>query len=284
MKKIIRIFLLSVAIFCVCTPAVFADFGSKPRVEINLKNAPREEYYLDLLYQPSRTTSMYDNLYKGAVYNEDMLRTLRSYEKDGWYAALASGTLTPVFGSLTGENGRHVFSYIGVPDEFKIIIVTAGGDVKISRPVKRRTMEVSLDVDFADMSVNKKSARIMYFVQFAGSLAATLVIEFAVLLLFRYGIKENSKVFLLTNIFTQLIFSVLFSTVFLFGGTFGTLLAFIPLEIGITAVEIFIYKRKLKGRSPKINVMYALCANLASAALTYRNLEFILTLMTKLII
>lgn len=123
----------------------------------------------------------------------------------------------------------------------------------------------------------------MYFVQFVGSLAATFVIEFAVLLLFRYGIKENSKVFLLTNISTQLIFSALFSTVFLFGGTFGTLLAFIPLEIGVTAVEIFIYKRKLKGRSPKINVMYALCANLASAALTYWNLEFILTLMTKLI-
>lgn len=283
MKKFMHILLLSAMIFCICTPAVFADFGSKPRVEINLKNAPQEEYYLDLLYQPSRTASMYDNLDKGAEYNEDMLRALRAYEKDGWYAAMASGTLTPVFGSLTAEDGRHVFSYIGVPDEFKIIIVTAGGDVKISRPVKRRTMEVSLDVDFTDMSVNKKSARIMYFVQFAGSLAATLVIEFAVLLLFRYGIKENSKVFLLTNISTQLIFSALFSTVFLFGGTFGTLLAFIPLEIGVTAVEIFIYKRKLKGKSSKINVMYALSANIASAALTYWNLEFILTLMTKLI-
>ncbi len=283
MKKFINILLLSAALFCVCTPAAFADFGSKPRVEINLENAPQEEYYLDLLYQPPRTTSMYDNLDKGTEYNEDMLRALRSYEKDGWYAAMASGTLTPVFGSLTGENGRHVFSYVGVPDKFKIIIVTSGGDVKISRPVKRRTMEISLDVDFADMSVNKKSARVMYIVQFAGSLSATLIIEFIILLLFGYKIKENLRVFLLANIFTQLVFSALFSTIFLFGGTFGTLLAFIPLEICVTAAEIFIYKRKLSGKSRKINTAYALCANLASAALTYWNLEFILTLMTKLI-
>ena len=283
MKKFMHILLLSAMIFCICTPVAFADFGSKPRVEINLKNAPQVEYYLDLLYQPSRTASMYDNLDKGAEYNEDMLRALRAYEKDGWYAAMASGTLTPVFGSLTAEDGRHVFSYIGVPDEFKIIIVTSGGDVKISRPVKRRTMEVSLDVDFTDMSVNKKSARNMYIVQFAGSLSATLIIEFIILLLFRYNIKENIKVFLLANTFTQLVFSALFSTVFLFGGTFGTLLAFIPLEICVAAAEIFIYKRNLKGKSSKINVMYALSANIASAALTYWNLEFILTLMTKLI-
>lgn len=283
MKKLYVRIILYAVMMSVCAVSAFADFGSKPRVEIHLKNAPDEEYYLDLLYRPAKTSSLYDNLDPETEYNPDMLRVLKEYEKDGWCAVMAGGTPSPVFGSLTGKDGVHIFSYVGVPDRFKIIIVTADGDIMTSPLIERQTMEVSLDVDCLDMSVDKKPARLMYIVQFVGSLAATLAIEFIVLLIFRYSLKENLKVFLLTNTFTQLIFSAVFSTIFLYGGTFGTLMAFIPLEAAVCAAEVFIYRKKLTGKSVKINTLYALAANFASALLTYFNFSLILSVMTKLI-
>ena len=62
MKKIIKVLLLSMFLLNICTVSAFADMGSKPRVQIDIKNPPQEKYYLDLLHLPAGS-GMVRNLY-----------------------------------------------------------------------------------------------------------------------------------------------------------------------------------------------------------------------------
>ena len=104
MKKIIKVLLLSTFLLSICTISAFADMGSKPRVQIDIKNPPQEKYYLDLLHQ-------YDNPdYSGnTVWVDDpMFTVLANYNDNGWVPALAQGTRMPIWGNLEpDENGRH---------------------------------------------------------------------------------------------------------------------------------------------------------------------------------
>jgi len=263
---------LSLAFF-LFLPAT-ADMGPKDSLNVLVKNAPQEPYYLDLLYQDA-PESLYQNLTQEnrAMLDQSLLQALTDARPAGWTLALTDGTGAPCFGQLTGTpqaDGTvlHAFSYFGLPDSYRVIIVTASGERFISRTCTRPTLQSSLTVDWAGKTVTQPFAALAYLVQFLASFLPTLLLEGLVLVLFGFSLRKNGKVFLLVNLGTQLlVFLVLGLSMVRSSLGFSYYLLFFPVEAAVTAAETLLYARFLKGHGRKRAVIYGITANLLSAVL-----------------
>ena len=276
MKKLLKVTIVSIILLSILSITTFADMGSKPKVTIKIENPPKELYYLDLLYTPKSSLSNIYSYKDRANYNIQMFDLLFSYTQDNWYPALAYGTIVPVMGELTPDNnGVHTINYLGVPDEFKIIIVTQDGTVKTSPLIQRKTMEVELVLDYDTMAYTKASTIYIYLKQFLATCLITFLIEGVILILFKLATLNNIKYIIATNIFTQIVFTVIFSSAFIYGGTLGAFFVFIPLEIAVVICEAIIYKKLLVGKEKSIT-LYTITANLASALATFFSLSTLL--------
>jgi len=283
MRKLGKIFLITIMLLGICTVTAFADMGSKPRVQIDIKNPPQEKYYLDLLYY-TEYYDRYSNIDTDDDYDDKMLALLTGYDDSGWVSAIASGTSLPMWGSLEpDENGRHIFGYFGVPDEFKIIIVTESGQIKVSDVIKRKTMEVDLTLDYNDMSHTLKPVWTAYIAQFAITFSVTIAVEFIVLAIFFMAKKANLKPFLHMNIITQLLLTAFMSTGFIYGGTIIAYMWFPVIELVIFIFEMWYSKKYFIGENDLMKLAYAFVANTASAMLTFFSLETIMDIMFKVI-
>ena len=280
MKKLIRTLLLSAIMFSLLSLTAFADMGSKPRVQITVENQPQEKYYLDLLYYAGDR-----QLHANTVWIDDgIYTTLYNYNDNGWIPALAQGTSIPMWGEFEpDENGVHILSYFGVPDEFKIIIVTESGEIKISDTISRKTMEISLTLDYTDMSYTAQPVWRAILAQFAVTCCMTLLVEFVVLMLFYAKEKANIKPFFVMNIITQLFLTVAVSRTFMMGGTFSVYMIFPLAELIIFIFEIWYSRKFFVGDDYLKKLGFAITANAVSLWFTFLSLDKIMDIMFKLI-
>lgn len=245
-----------------------ADVGPKPSLEIIVKNPPQSEYYLDLLVDYS-SDHLYENIRNSEGYSAEMYDILKKYNVDGWRPALATGTRVPLFGKLTGEkkgnNMVHNFSYVGVPDRFKVILVTSGNEVIVSENiVERKAFKSTVYFDLGTKKLSEKCAVLAYILQFLSTCSLTLIIEGLILLLFRFSMKQNWKTFLIINIITQvLLTAVIYSATYKLGA-FAALLLYMPFELVIFIGEAILFVRYLKQHSRRRRVMFAITANILS--------------------
>ena len=205
---------------------------------------------------------------------------LRAAVPDGWHACTAEGaTGAPMWGQLYAEktdragNALHSFGYFGVPDTYRIIIVTKSGETWISDTLERKVLQSSATVDWesgtagaGDTTVSTPPVWLGYVLQFLATLLPTLVIEGLLLLAFGFSWKENRKLFLLVNFVTQGGLALYLAATVLRHGVSGwSYLIFIPIELVILLTETLIYRRALAGQSRSRAALYGVCANLASA-------------------
>lgn len=280
MKKTVKVILVTALMFCVFSVTAYADIGSKPRVQITVKNAPQEKYYLDLLYQAG------DNqLHANTVWMDDsMFTALYNYNDNGWVPALAQGTAIPMWGEFEpDENGRHIFSYFGVPDEFKIIIITESGQIKVSDIITRKTMEISLTLDYVDMSYTAQPIWQAVAAQFLVTCSMTLLVEFVVLMLFYSKEKSNIKPFVIMNIITQLFLTAVISYVFMKDGTFSVYIILPFAELIVFIFEILYSRKYFAGDDNLKKLGYAITANFVSLWFTWISLDKVMDIMFKLI-
>ena len=256
------------------TTAVFADMGPKPQLTVVVEHAPSELYYLDLLaegeyeYDPDFAMDETD-------LDPELLAAFRAAIPDGWHACIAEGTTgAPIWGKLTGDpagpTNYHSFRYYGVPETYRILIVTASGETFLSDVLTRRTLQSSVTVDWVAKTAKPPLQSEGYLLQFAATFVPTILIELVVLLLFGFKLKENWKPFLLVNLVTQGLLHGCFSFFALQSGvSWFYFLLFFPAEAVVTLIESCVYARTLRGRSKRRAVLYAICANVCSAALGY---------------
>ena len=144
MKKSLRFCVLLALAATLLTVSAFADTGPKPQLTVKVTNPPEELYYLDLLAEGDWEHAG-DADYSGldwsyseeeiAALDSGLLDALRAAVPDGWHACTAEGSNgAPMWGDLLGEdagNGTrlHTFGYVGVPDTYRILLVT-----KAARP------------------------------------------------------------------------------------------------------------------------------------------------------
>ena len=277
MKKSLRNSILLLLTAMLLTVSALADSGPKAQLTVKVVNAPNELYYLDLLAEgeyehegDSDFSSLSDE--ERAALDADMLAALRAAVPDGWHACLAQGVNgPPIWGDLVGEdagNGTqlHTFGYVGVPDTYRILIVTKSGESWVSDTLHRATLQSSATVDWAAKTANVPSPAMAYALQFLCTLLPTLLIAGLLLFAFGYRSKRSWRVFLLVNLVTQGAFAVYLAVIVLNHGVSGwSLLFYIPIEIIITAVELLCYRRLLTEKGKGRATGYAIVANVCSA-------------------
>lgn len=287
MKRFLQKLALLLAVLLLLTTAVFADMGPKPQLTVIVEHAPSEPYYLDLLAEGDYK---YNILYyaEDKALDPDLLAAFRAEIPDGWHACIAEGTNgAPIFGSLTGEpvgsTMQHRFSYFGVPDTYRILAVTASGEVFLSDVLTRPALQSSVTVDWTAKTAKPPLRSEGYLLQFAATFVPTILIELVVLLLFGFKLKENWKPFLLVNLVTQGLLHGYFALFAVNNGVgLGYFMLFLPAELVIALLEAFIYSAVLKGRSKRRAFLCGICANVCSAALGYFLAEPVWRFVTQL--
>lgn len=250
---------------------VYADVGPKPSIKLIVLNPPEDEYYLDLLVD-YEIKHPYKNVDVGEGLDENMLNVLKEYNEDGWRPALVTGTSVPLFGKLTGTREGdvmvHSFSYIGTPEKFKVILVEKSGKVTVSEDiVKRKAFESTVYYDYATNRLWETSAILAYVKQFIFTFTVTLIVEGIILILFRFSLKKSWKPFVVVNLITQILLTVIVFSFMYFAGAMAAFLIYIPFEILIFIMESKLYKKYLCEHSIRRRICYALVANMVSFVL-----------------
>ena len=156
MKRRFRTAVLLLVLTVLLTTVVFADSGPKPQLAVRVVHAPQEAYYLDLLDEGTYTGA-YETDETGL--DPALLQAFRAAIPSGWHGCISQGsTRAPIWGDLTGqagENGEmlHTFRYVGVPQTYRILMVTQSGEVFLSDVLQRDTLQSIVTVDWAAKTV-----------------------------------------------------------------------------------------------------------------------------------
>ena len=221
-----------------------------------------------------------------AALDGDLLADLTAAVPEGWYGCLTQGRL--VWGNIDSEDGVFQFSYMGVPDVCRVLIVTKSGETFLSEPFDRQALQSSATVDWAARTVATPPLWRGYAAQFLATFLPTLAIEGLLLLLFRLWTRRNALVFLGVNLLTQGGLTLWSSLETVRFGTFwtdmirsdlqsivrffdpgGLLRDFsdywlLPAELVILLAEAALYMWLFRDCSKKRAALYALAANLSS--------------------
>ncbi|HOM03418.1 MAG TPA: hypothetical protein PLH43_11410 [Acetivibrio sp.] len=263
--------LLIIALFVIFLPlTASADLGPKPSLHIIAENMPDGVCYLDLLVNYTLKHGR-RNISDESKYDPKMLEVLKKYNVDGWRPAMVTGTETPMFGDIICDvkDGKCTmdFTYVGIPDRFKIIVVTADGRTVVSNVVKRKAFSSTVNFDFMTGKAAERSAISSYFLQFIFTCSGTLIIEGLILLLFRFSLKRNCKPFVAINVFTQILLTLVIFTMMYRKGIMAAFLVYWPFELIILIIEAYLFMKFLQQHSRVRRVLFALTANIVSFAI-----------------
>lgn len=256
----ILIFYLSFS-FATLFPAVAsADMGPKPSLTINIKNPPDGDYYVDaLVKKPGGRHDSAEDFPKDA-YHADMLDLLMNYKEHGWQARLID---SPIQVEPFGINqSSYLIKYMGVPDKYKIIVVTADLKVYVSKQIKRNSFHETVTFDLSTGEVTRPPVLKNYITQYISTCFFTLLIE--LLLMLPFGLIEEWKKALVVNATTQLILTVITGSVLVNHGEIYALIIMVPVELLILIAEFLAYLFLMKGYKDCKLFAYTVTANFTS--------------------
>ncbi len=239
-----------------------ADSGPKPAVTITVVNAPAGEYYLDLLITDPEPD--HDNI-EVADYDPELIAGLKSWEGEGWYPALVTG------------------SYHGLPDTFRIAVSGPDGAQATAEPFTRTVFYTHLTYDWETNTITSATSPAgFYGVQFLSTLVPTLIIEGVLLWLFGFRAKRDWLVFLIVNLVTQAGLHLwIEADLVSIGDSALQYLVLLVAEVPILVVELAAYVFLLKEHSKLRRAAYAACANVASYALGYFPLHWAVEFLSR---
>lgn len=275
--------LLLLCLLCLL-PTAYADIGPKPEVTITVVNAPEGALYLDLLTQGMPTDHPYPN--SNDECDPVILENLRSLEGDGWVLAYTTGVSgPPVFGDVRPrEDGSWRYSYVGLPETFRIAAATADEARAVEAPYTRDFVG-NIVYDWQANTVRDATpAPLRFFARLAATLIPTLVIEGVIFWLFGFRERRSWLVFLAVNTLTQVGLHIAIGSMLAESGWHFlnySLTILIP-ELVIWAVEAAAYACLVRERSRGRRVGYAFAANIASFVLGYFPLHLLYDFLKSL--
>ena len=138
MRRNLRSILLFLLAAVLLAGTAFADTGPKPQLAVKVVSGPEEPYYLDLLAEGKGGNGLSQE--ERDALDQDMLSALLAAVPEGWHACVTEGTGVPIWGELTSEDGVHTFGYVGVPETYRILVVTQSGEVWMSETLERTVL------------------------------------------------------------------------------------------------------------------------------------------------
>lgn len=293
MKRTLRILLLVALAALMLTVSALADMGPKPLLTLRVENAPQEPYYLDILAEGVFPKKDYNGIIwnydeeERAALDQDLLAALRDAVPEGWHACTAEGfdgapTWGDLYAEAWAEDGAplHSFGYVGLPQTYRVLIVTQSGDIWLSDPAERASLQCTATVDYAAGTVSEaqmlRNGKVVmkpvwqaYAVELLCTLIPTLIVEGILLALFGFAkSRRNWIVFFAVNLVTQLgVFLSLGVTAVQEGVGLGYFLLLIVVELVVVFAETAAFSHLLTGRTRARAAAYAITANLCSAVL-----------------
>lgn len=271
-----KFFFTAFCIFAILTllPTVtaFADFAPKPSVEVHVVNAPEGDYLIDFLVTEPRTEA----LPEPSDVTDKAEMTLRSYNKDGWHARCAGLNGLDYLPISNSENHIYKFTY-QIPQQFRMIIVTADGKTLISSTVKPILYNTTVTFDAISGSLTESAASAgnsfvagikAMWPNFGITLGITVVVEAIVMALFFLKWKWHGWV---KYVFVQILTQALLYLFLLICSMLGVLyLLKLPIAVVvIIVIEAALYDRFIETKFRGRMTFAAILANLASGALYY---------------
>lgn len=272
-----RVFPVLLLCLLFLVPTAHADIGPKPSLTITVVNAPDGELYLDLLREGTPAEHPYPN--SNDQCDPVILDNLHSLEGDGWVLAYSTGVSgPPVFGNVRPqENGTWHYSYVGLPDTFRVAAATADKAQAAEVPYTRDFVG-NIVYDWATNTVRDATPPPLRFLaRLAATLIPTLFIEGAVFWLFGFREKSSWLVFLVVNTITQVGLHLLTGAMLAEAGWhfLNYFLTIIIQELVIWGVEALAYAFLIQERTRGRRVGYAFAANIASFVLGYFPLHLL---------
>ena len=262
------------------TTSAFADMGPKDQLTVRIIDAPQELYYLDILAQGS-PAELHESLSDGEriTMDKDLYAALLAAIPEGWHGCLSQGvTGAPINGKLTAwqwedSTALHWFGYYGLPQTYRLLLVTKSGEVFLSDTFTRQALQSSATIHWAQRSMDTPTLWQGYALQFLSTLLPTLLVEGLLLALFGLWRKKNLRIFFLINLETQgLLAAALAILALQYGVGILHLAVFLAGELFITAIEAIAYIHWFDCTAKKATA-YAVTANLTSAILGYFIME-----------
>ncbi len=259
--RVLYVGIMLVSVLFFFGQSVSADMGPKPSITVNLTNPPSGTYYVDILWKED-SGSWKTVADEKDQYNPDMLAKLVNYNVDGWHARLyGSPVQDAAFGVSTT---RYTVSYMGVPDAYKVIVVTEDLRVIVSPEIRKAAFDEQISFDCETGVVSQTTIAERYAIQFFTTLIPTLVIELLLFIPFGMDFKKNWLKVVLVNLATQILLTIALGWALTNISMMFALFIYIPVEVVILILEMIAYLFLLR-KYPKLTVIgYTFAANALS--------------------
>ncbi|WP_373163907.1 hypothetical protein [Agathobaculum sp. Marseille-P7918] len=173
---------------------------------------------------------------------------------DGWYVW-----------DYAPYNSEQVFLWtIPFPSPFRAALLHEDGTVLLTGEAERTRAMQTFTINAQTGEISTSPIGIGLLKQFVCTFMVTLLIEAAVLLLFRFKLYENLKPFLLVNLATQTLMTLTYGRILLSADWRQAFFWAFAVEAVIFVVEVLAYARFLRGHTRARRVAYAITANLVS--------------------
>ena len=249
---------------------VRADIGDKPSTDIYVKNPPDSKYYIAMLSNERKRTIEFKPDKSLSDKENEAIRQVLQYKDDDGYALYAR--YVAAYSASNKTNSYRLSAGRGLlpPDDFKILIVTLDGEVKVSPTISQLGFHGKIIYNYKSNTIWEDRTNIftrcIFWVLFYFFL--TLLIEGLILKAFGLYNKENIRPFLTINIITQVILNIANMSWYLIRYDVYVFV-WLGIELVILVTEAVWYSNRLVkhngAMSVERNIIYGITANLVSA-------------------
>lgn len=292
-KKFCSLFICVVFAVLLVPVTARADVGPKPSVHITFESLGDELCYGTLLSKNDSTgpSSVWDGIEANARHNENEGYGYSNLDYETWKAFVEyedpDGYYFLQEGWQVNETKELAWTYYP-PSSFKILLYFPEQDVFVTSGIYERYAFDSYYT--ADMSAIDLSGEVVAIeesmvletmeveesydygqeiVSLLARIAATILIEMVIALLFGFR-KKKELIFLAgVNVFTQIVLNVLLNVINYNAGQMAFVFAYVLLEIVVFVIEAMLYGRFMRNmseapRKKRVYITYAFVANLVS--------------------
>lgn len=268
-KRSIIIMVLCLILLIPCF--AYADTGPKPSININIKNPPDEDYVLDIIEKQNHPDDNRKSQDRTDI-SDDIWQKLLNYNDNGWMSASIFDFLCHNSLHQSKAGSRETFKYTyRPPQEFRIIVVTKSGDIKVSDTIVKKSFFYTCTYDYSTnkvtISLLSSQSTTALIISFLITLGLTFIIEILISLPFSFNPHKKVQKILIVNTITQIILYAVILIYYSLTAYPDYITIFSISEIFIIAIEALIYIKLFKGCSKKSIITYTVIANLVSGPL-----------------
>lgn len=271
-KKLVGLLSLLFCFAILLPMPVFADIGPKPSVQLTFEGIEETPYYVTLLSK-DKSTGPYtwrgnyryfgDDFSMERLYGQTVQQAFRDYQDEDsfYYVEYAENCST---------NNSFCWRYFP-PSTFKVLIYFPESGQFVSSGIYERyafdsyfTVTATAD---GHLTLRKSYDYTWEVLSLLARMAATVVLEILIALLFGYRKKKTLAVIAVTNLLTQGVLNLLLNFFNYQRGSWAFVFHYIWMELVVTIMEAVLFSilfPKIGESSGKRPVGYAITANILS--------------------